>query len=99
DLAERAAAAVGSRPVYITVDIDVVDPGFAPGTGTPEPGGVSPGELLRALYALQPLNVVGIDFVEVCPPQDTADITSLLAAKLVREAILCFGSSFRSGHG
>ena len=41
ELAERAAAAVGSRPVYITLDIDVVDPGFAPGTGTPEPGGVT----------------------------------------------------------
>lgn len=94
DLAEQVADAVGDRPVYITVDIDVIDPGFAPGTGTPEPGGVSPGELLRALYKLQRLRVVGIDLVEVCPPQDASDVTSLLAAKLVREAIVCFGSAF-----
>ena len=92
ELAERAAAAVGSRPVYITLDIDVVDPGFAPGTGTPEPGGVTPGQLLQALYALSELNVVGIDVVEVCPPQDVSDVTSVLAAKIVREALLCFGA-------
>lgn len=97
ELAEQAADVVGDRPVYITVDIDVIDPGFAPGTGTPEPGGVSPGELLRALYKLRRLRVVGIDLVEVCPPQDASDVTSLLAAKLVREAIICFGSAFRSG--
>lgn len=97
DVAEQVADMIGDDPVYITVDIDVIDPGFAPGTGTPEPGGVSPGELLRALYTLQRLRVVGIDFVEVCPSEDPADITSLLAAKLVREAIICFGSAFGSG--
>lgn len=97
DLVQRIAGDIGDRPVFITVDIDVVDPGYAPGTGTPEPSGVTPGELLRALCQLQGLRVVGMDLVEVCPPQDTSDVTSLLAAKLVREAIICFGSTFRSG--
>lgn len=97
ELAERVAEAVGQRPVYITVDIDVIDPGYAPGTGTPEPDGVRPGELLRALLALRRLRVVGLDVVEVCPPQDASDVTSLLAAKIVREAIVGFGSAIGSG--
>lgn len=96
ELAERAAEAIGSRPVFITIDIDVVDPGYAPGTGTPEPGGVSSADLIRALLALRRLNVVGMDIVEVCPPQDTSDVTSVLAAKLVREAIVAFGGKFGS---
>ena len=80
------------RPVYVTVDIDVVDPGLAPGTGTPEPGGATPGELLRAVAQLAGLRVVGGDVVEVSPPYDAGDVTSLLAARLVREMILLFGS-------
>lgn len=83
---------LAGRPVYLTIDIDVVDPGSAPGTGTPEPGGVTPSELLAALYRLRELHVVGMDVVEVCPPQDAGDVTAVLAAKLVREAILSFGS-------
>ncbi len=94
---------IGTRPVYISLDIDVLDPAFAPGTGTPEPGGVHPADLFRALHQLQPLNVVGMDIVEVCPPQDGADITSAVAAKLVRESILSFGANFArriwSGNG
>lgn len=78
-------------PVYITLDIDVVDPAFAPGTGTPEPGGCNSSEILRALHLLKGLNVVGMDLVEVCPVLDKSQITALLAAKLVRDAILLFG--------
>ncbi len=79
------------RPVYVTLDIDVVDPAFAPGTGTPEPGGCSSTEIIAALHMLKDLNVVGMDLVEVCPVYDQTDRTALLAAKLVREAILLFG--------
>jgi len=79
------------RPVYVTLDIDVVDPAFAPGTGTPEPGGCSSSEIVTALHMLNGLNVVGMDLVEVCPVYDQTDRTALLAAKLVREAILLFG--------
>jgi len=78
-------------PVYISLDIDVVDPAFAPGTGTPEPGGCSSSEILRALHMLRDINVIGMDIVEVCPILDRSQITSLLAAKLVRDSILLFG--------
>lgn len=88
---EQLEEGLKGRPVYLTVDIDVLDPAFAPGTGTPEPGGCTPGELFAALYRLAGLEVVGMDLVEVCPPHDPAATTSLLAAKLVREAILSFG--------
>ncbi|SMB96122.1 agmatinase [Desulfonispora thiosulfatigenes DSM 11270] len=77
-----------NRPVYITIDIDVVDPAFAPGTGTPEPGGCTSKEILDAVLLMKDLNVVGIDVVEVSPMNDHSDRTALLAAKLVREIIL-----------
>ncbi|MBS3947374.1 MAG: agmatinase [Dethiobacter sp.] len=78
------------RPVYVTLDIDVVDPAFAPGTGTPEPGGISSAELLAALPLLARLNVVAFDLVEVAPLYDPAGITAMLAAKVVREMVLAF---------
>ncbi len=78
------------KPVYITLDIDVVDPAYAPGTGTPEPGGCTSREILAAVCAMKPLNVVGLDIVEVSPVYDDSEITSVLAAKLVREALLAF---------
>jgi len=76
------------RPVYVTLDIDVLDPAFAPGTGTPEPGGCSSHEILRALKLFTQLKLVGFDLVEVCPVYDQAGITALLAAKIIREVIL-----------
>lgn len=79
------------RPVYVTLDIDVIDPGFAPGVGTPEPGGCTPQQITEALHLLAPVRVVGFDLVEVCPPAEAGVTTSVLAAKLVREAILSFG--------
>lgn len=84
--------AIGDRPVYLTIDIDAVDPGFAPGTGTPEPGGCHPRELFQALYGLKGLNVVAIDLVEVNPMVDVGYVTSILGAKVVREAVLAFAS-------
>ena len=74
--------------VFLSVDIDVVDPGMAPGTGTPEPGGLTARQLLDAVRrcALE-LPVVGIDVVEVSPPYDTADITAMLANRVVLEAL------------
>ncbi|HHY59003.1 MAG TPA: agmatinase [Clostridia bacterium] len=78
------------RPVYVSIDIDVVDPAFAPGTGTPEPGGCSSEEMLQALLLLMQLPVVAMDIVEVLPAQDVSQRTALLAAKLVREALIGF---------
>lgn len=77
-------------PVYITLDIDVLDPAFAPGTGTPEPGGFSVKEVLNVIYMFKGLNVIGFDLVEVSPVHDHADITSVAAAKIIREVLLGF---------
>ncbi len=70
-------------PVYLTLDIDCLDPAFAPGTGTPEAGGLTTGQVLTLLEALSDLNWVGMDCVEVAPAYDHADITSLAAATFV----------------
>lgn len=79
---------IGKSPVYITIDIDVLDPAFAPGTGTPEPGGCSSSELLESIYALKDLNIVGFDIVEVNPAYDNSERTQIIGAKLLREFLL-----------
>jgi agmatinase len=87
-LDEVAAATSDCAGVFLSVDIDVVDPGMAPGTGTPEPGGLTARELLDAVRRVcLELPVVGIDVVEVSPPYDTADVTALLANRVVLEAL------------
>jgi agmatinase len=74
--------------VFLSVDVDVVDPGMAPGTGTPEPGGLTSRQLLDAVRrcALE-LPVAGLDVVEVSPPYDTADVTALLGSRIALEAL------------
>jgi agmatinase len=74
-------------PVYLSVDIDVLDPAFAPGTGTPESGGLSSRELLSVLRGLTGLHLVGGDVVEVAPPYDHAEITSIAAATVVYDLL------------
>lgn len=86
----RVIPELKNRPVYITLDIDVVDPAFAPGTGTPEAGGCSSREIIKCIHMLGEANVIGFDLVEVLPTHDLSDRTALLAAKLIREAILNF---------
>jgi agmatinase len=76
------------KPVYITLDIDCVDPAFAPGTGTPQVGGFSSAEIVELVRGLRGLKIVGCDLVEVSPPYDNGSITSLLAANLLYE-LLC----------
>ncbi|NLI70470.1 MAG: agmatinase [Firmicutes bacterium] len=85
---KRTIEELEDRPVYVTVDIDVVDPAYAPGTGTPEPGGITSTCLLRALTLIRDLNLVGFDLVEVNPAYDHGQITTILGAKIIREAIL-----------
>lgn len=72
-------------PVYVTVDIDSADPAFAPGTGTPEVGGLTSYQLLQLVRGLQGLNLIGFDLVEVSPPFDHGDITAILASNIVFE--------------
>ena len=84
--------ALAGRPVYVTVDIDVLDPAFAPGTGTPEPAGITSRELMESLHAIarSEVKVVGADLVEVAPAYDPTDQTAVAAAKMVREMLLGF---------
>jgi agmatinase len=81
---------IGQRPVYLSIDIDVLDPAHAPGTGCPEPGGVTFKELAEFVYRLEQLNVRAVDVMEVAPQVDAANITAAAAAKLIREAVLLF---------
>ncbi len=76
-------AALGHPPVYLSLDIDCLDPAFAPGTGTPEPGGMSSNQVLSVLEELADLPWVGMDCVEVAPPYDHAELTSYAAAQFV----------------
>jgi agmatinase len=85
----RVREIVGTRPLYVTFDIDSVDPAYAPGTGTPEVGGLTSYEAQEAVRALAGLPVVGCDVVEVAPPFDgPGQITALLAANIMFE-LLC----------
>jgi guanidinobutyrase len=74
----------------VTLDIDVVDPAFAPGTGTPQVGGLSSAQILDLVRSLKGLSLVGCDLVEVSPPYDNGEITSLLAANLLFELLCLF---------
>src|SRR5262249_31945858 len=86
---ERAPDIGGRGPCFLTVDVDVLDPAFAPGTGTPEPGGMTSAELLRACREMAArLELVGADVVEVLPTAiGSADITALVAERTVREIL------------
>jgi len=84
---DRMKQRLGRRPVYVSVDIDVLDPAHAPGTGTPEAGGLSARELLAILRSLADLPVVGADIVEVAPAYDHAEITGIAAAHVGYELI------------
>jgi agmatinase len=85
EVGEEVRARVGSRPVYVTLDIDAADPAFAPGTGTPEVGGFTSRQLLQLVRELRGLRPVGFDIVEVSPPFDHGGITAILAANLAFE--------------
>jgi agmatinase len=86
---EEAVRIVGQGPVFLTVDVDVLDPAFAPGTGTPEPGGMTPVDLLWAVRTIAAgLDLVGMDVVEVIPTAvGSADVTALVAERVVRETL------------
>ena len=83
DEIRRRVSAAGEAPVYLTLDIDCLDPAFAPGTGTPEPGGLTTSQVLTLLEELHDLPWVGMDCVEVAPPYDHAELTSNAAATFV----------------
>jgi agmatinase len=86
-VAEAARAVIGDGPAYLTFDIDALDPAFAPGTGTPEVGGLATWQVRAILRRLQGLRFAGMDVVEVAPPYDTAEITALAAATIAWDYI------------
>jgi agmatinase len=100
EVAERGVAEIvgsladriGQMPVYVSIDIDVLDPSHAPGTGTPESGGLTSREMTQILRGLAGLNIVGADVVEVSPSYDWAQMTSLAASTLIYEIISSFGA-------
>lgn len=86
---------IGDRPLYVSVDIDVLDPAHAPGTGTPEAGGMTSRELLEILRGLRDLNLVGADVVELAPAYDHAEITAIAASHVAYDlvSLLSLGKS------
>lgn len=83
----RIRARIGDAPLYISIDIDVLDPAHAPGTGTPEAGGLTSRELLRMLRGLTDLRIIGADVVEVAPAYDHAQLTAVAASHVVYELL------------
>lgn len=96
---ERVAQRVGDRPTYVSLDIDVLDPAFAPGTGTPEAGGLTSRELLAILRSFARLNLVGADIVEVAPAYDHAEITGIAAAHAAYELVSAMAPTAQSDRG
>jgi agmatinase len=90
EAAAEVAMEVARAPLYVTIDIDVLDPAIAPGTGSPEPGGATLTDLLAALRRLGAGPIVGFDVVEVSPLWDASGRTAITAAAIVREAILAW---------
>jgi guanidinobutyrase / D-arginase len=88
---ERVKERVGDSPLYVSIDIDVLDPAFAPGTGTPEAGGLTSRELLQILRGLRGTNIIGADVVEVAPAYDHAELTAIAASHVTYEFVSLFG--------
>ena len=87
---ETARRILGDRPVYLTFDIDCLDPCYAPGTGTPVCGGLSSHQAMSILRGLEGINVIGMDIVEVAPAYDVGEITALAACHLAMEMLYLF---------
>ncbi|WP_137121786.1 agmatinase [Segeticoccus rhizosphaerae] len=96
DLITRMKQRLGDGPVYLSVDIDVLDPAHAPGTGTPEAGGLTSRELLAMLRAMTDLNLVGADIVEVAPAYDHVQITGIAAAHVAYEILSAISLASRT---
>jgi len=94
---EEARRVVGDGPVYVSFDIDSVDPAFAPGTGTPEAGGFTSREVLSLIRQLHGLPVIGADVVEVAPPWDPSGTTALVAATVMYELLCVLAEGRASG--
>ncbi|MDR0652787.1 MAG: agmatinase, partial [Synergistaceae bacterium] len=88
----QKAETLKNRPVYVTIDLDVLDPSEFPGTGTPEAGGMSFTELLACVEACAKLNIIGFDLCELSPHYDASGISTAAACKTLRETLIVFGA-------
>ncbi|HLM74568.1 MAG TPA: arginase family protein, partial [Polyangiaceae bacterium] len=79
---------IATGKIYLSMDVDAIDPAFAPGTGTPVPGGLTSREALHLIRSCRGLDIVGADVVELSPPYDVQQITALLAAQMAWEAVV-----------
>ncbi|CAM2928684.1 agmatinase [Vibrio diazotrophicus] len=93
EIVEQIREIVGDKPVYLTFDIDCLDPAFAPGTGTPVCGGLTSDKILKIIRALKGINLIGMDVVEVSPPYDQSDLTSLSGATIALELLYVWASN------
>ncbi|MCG6296046.1 arginase family protein, partial [Vibrio vulnificus] len=84
---------VADKPVYVTFDIDCLDPAFAPGTGTPVCGGLNSDKILKIIRGLKDVNIVGMDVVEVSPPYDQSDLTALAGATIALELMYAWAAN------
>jgi agmatinase len=92
EIVAQIRSIIGDKPVYITFDIDCLDPAFAPGTGTPVCGGLNSDKVLKIIRGLAGINVVGMDVVEVSPPYDQSDLTALAGATIALELLYVWAS-------
>lgn len=85
---EKIIDLIGQTPVYVTIDLDIIDPSILSGTGTPEPGGVNFNDLINNIIKLNKLNIVGADIVELSPHYDNSGVSTIVACKVLRELVL-----------
>lgn len=88
DKLESVVSKVKDKPVYVTIDLDILDPSVFPGTGTPEPGGIDFNDMLKILKTISTLNILGADVVELAPDYDPTGVSTAVASKVIRELML-----------
>lgn len=88
DPADQLDKLTADTPIYITIDMDVLDPSIFPGTGTPEPGGLTFSQLMDRLSLFRGRRIVGADFMELAPNIDPTGVSTIVAAKLIREMLV-----------
>ena len=97
EVVKRIQSIVGDHPTYLTFDIDCLDPAFAPGTGTPVPGGLSSAQALNIVRQLESIHLVGMDVVEVSPPFDQSELTAIAAAHIACDLLCVLRNRKRAG--
>ncbi len=96
NISENILTLLKDKKIYLTIDLDVLDPSIFPGTGTPEPGGITFNDLINFLRKIYNLNIIGADVVELSPHYDNSGVSSIVAAKTIRELLIVLNKNQRS---